>query len=195
MAAGVRTTRRNGSRVSSCGRRLVLLSIPLLSLFLLDSQANADKVLPSGFERVEGNHPAPNTAFFDQNGRQIKVQDFRGKVVIVNIWATWCAPCVKEMPSLARLAAQLPATQFAFVAVSQDKGGQALTKPFMDRLGISELSIYFDPAGRVFRDYGGRGMPTTFIIDQKGIVISRLEGTAEWDTESVKSYLLSLAKK
>lgn len=175
---------------SSQGLFLILAFI--LNFFAFSNLANAQKLLPNGFEHLEGNHPAPKTPFADQNGQQTSLSDFKGKVVVVNIWATWCAPCVREMPSLDRLASQLPADRFAVIAVSQDKGGLAVAKPFLAKLGISGLPIYFDPMGKMFRDFGGRGMPTTFIIDQDGLVISRLEGSTDWDTDNVVSYLRSL---
>lgn len=124
--------------------------------------------LPQGFEVVVVGTLAPKTKFLDGNNLPTSIDAFRGKIVILNLWATWCAPCVKEMPSLQRLAARMLADQFAFVAVSQDKGGIAVAKPFLDRLGISELPIYTDSAGRLPREYGGRGMPTTFIIGSTG---------------------------
>jgi thiol-disulfide isomerase/thioredoxin len=173
-------------------RGLFLILAFILNFFVFSNLANAQKLLPNGFERLEGDHPAPKTQFADQNGRQTSVNDFKGKVVVVNVWATWCAPCVKEMPSLARLASQLPADRFAVIAVSQDKGGLAVAKPFLTRLGIAGLPIFFDPMGRMFRDFGGRGLPTTFIIGQDGLVISRLEGSADWDADNVVSYLRSL---
>ena len=118
---------------------------------------------------------------------------FKGKIVVLNLWATWCAPCIREMPSLERLASHKSADRFAIVAVSQDKGGTAVAKPFLNRLGIRGLSIYTDPVGRLAREFGGRGMPTTFIIGKSGNVISRLEGSADWDAKEIASYLESLA--
>ncbi|GMO20791.1 TlpA disulfide reductase family protein [Bradyrhizobium ottawaense] len=144
---------------------------------------------PPGFEVLGAGTLAPKTKFLDGNNIPTNIDAFKGKIVVLNLWATWCAPCVKEMPSLERLASRLPADRFAIVAVNQDKGGIAVAKPFLDRLGIRGLAIYSDPTGRLPREYGGRGMPTTFVIGKDGNIISRLEGSADWDTKEIASYL------
>jgi thiol-disulfide isomerase/thioredoxin len=166
-----------------------------ISLFLVLQVASclAQAPLPQGFEAVGEGTLAPRTKFFDENNLPTSIEAFKGKVVVLNLWATWCAPCVKEMPSLERLAAHMSTDRFAFVAVSQDKGGMAVAKPFLDRLGIRGLAIYTDPVGRLPREYGGRGMPTTFIVGKTGNVISRLEGSIDWDAKEIASYLQSLA--
>jgi thiol-disulfide isomerase/thioredoxin len=189
------------SKLSARARLSWLSNEKCLSTFLIAAslygfvhQATAESRLPPGFETIEGSHFAPNTQFADENGQLTNLAEFRGKITIVNLWATWCGPCIKEMPSLARLATLLPADQFNVIAISQDKGGAAVTKPFLDRHRIHGLPIFFDPMGRMFRDFGGRGMPTTFIIRQDGVVISRLEGFTDWDAQNVVAYLRSLYK-
>ncbi|WP_291855392.1 TlpA disulfide reductase family protein [Bradyrhizobium sp.] len=185
--------------MSTCHRSIVSKSYRavIISLFLVlqvaSSSCLAQAPLPQGFEAVGEGTPAPRTKFFDENNLPMSIEAFKGKIVVLNLWATWCAPCIKEMPSLERLAAQMSTGQFAFVAVSQDKGGIAIAKPFLDRLGIRGLAIYTDPVGRLPREYGGRGMPTTFIIGKSGNLISRLEGSADWDAKEIASYLQSLA--
>jgi thiol-disulfide isomerase/thioredoxin len=178
---------------SRCGR--VVLAFALFALLGLSTYGLAsDAPMPSGFAPAAGNPPAPDSQFSDQNGQRTTLESFRGIVTVVNLWATWCGPCVKEMPSLARLAARLP-DGFRVIAVSQDKGGAAAAKLFLDRLDVKGLEIYYDPPGRLFRDFGARGMPTTFIVRADGMVIARLEGVAEWDADNVVAFLLSLAKK
>jgi thiol-disulfide isomerase/thioredoxin len=172
--------------------RVIGISI-LVALQIGFSSCFAQTPLPQGFEAVGEGTLAPKTKFLDGNNLSTSVDAFKGKIVVLNLWATWCAPCIKEMPSLERLAAHMPADRFAFVAVNQDKGGMAVAKPFLDRLGIRGLSIYSDPVGRLPREYGGRGMPTTFIIGKSGNVISRLEGSADWDAKEIVTYLTSLA--
>jgi hypothetical protein len=96
------------------------------------------------------------------------------------------------MPSLERLAARLPPERFVVVAVSQDKGGAAIAKPFLGRIGVTRLPLYVDPNGRVSRELGVRGFPTTILIAQSGVVFAKLEGPAEWDSDEIVAYLLSL---
>ncbi|MCA6118135.1 TlpA family protein disulfide reductase [Bradyrhizobium sp. WSM 1738] len=178
---------------SGCGRVALALGIYAV-LGLSTSGLASDVPMPSGFATAAGNPPAPDTQFTDQNGQRITLGSFRGTVTVVNLWATWCAPCIKEMPSLARLAARLP-DAVKVIAVSQDKGGAAAAKPFLDRVDVKGLQVYYDPSGKLFRDFGGRGMPTTFILRGDGAVVARLEGVTEWDAESVVAFLLALAKK
>src|SRR5260221_7508146 len=89
--------------------------------------------------------PAPEIAFADSAGRQLTLADFRGRVVLVNLWATWCEPCIREMPSLDRLRAVLPEQDLAIVLVSQDRGGDKVVAPFFAKLGLAGLKTFLDP--------------------------------------------------
>lgn len=168
-----------------------LLSICILLAGVSRSRAEA---LPAGFEVVGSGLMAPKAIFLDENSLPTSIETFKGKIVVLNLWATWCAPCVREMPSLQRLAARLSNERFAVIAVSQDKGGMAVAKPFLDKLGVRELSVYSDPTGRLSREYGGRGMPTTFIIGKDGKLIARLEGSADWDAKEIVTYLSAMVE-
>lgn len=179
---------------TSISNRAVTILL-LLVLQVASSSCLAQAPLPQGFEAVGEGTLAPKTKFFDEHNLPTSIEAFEGKIVVLNLWATWCAPCIKEMPSLERLAAQMSQDRFALVAVSQDKGGMAVAKPFLDRLGIRGLAIYTDPVGRLAREYGGRGMPTTFIVGKNGNVISKLEGSADWNAKEIASYLQSLADR
>jgi len=137
---------------TSAMRQAKYLSIFALALLASPNISSAEVATPPGFERFTGNHPAPGSTFASQHFRQTTIAEFSGKILILNMWATWCAPCVKEMPALDRLVSRLPASQFAVIAISQDKGGIAVAKPFLERLGIRDLQVYFDPAGRLMRD-------------------------------------------
>jgi thiol-disulfide isomerase/thioredoxin len=172
--------------------RPILLAIALATAFWHAKVLPGASAPPAGIEIFAGQFPAPNTPFANEHGSLTAIKDFSGKIVILNLWATWCAPCVKEMPSLERLAGRLPADRFAVVAVSQDKGGAAIAKPFLDRIGVTRLPLYVDPNGRVSRDLGVRGFPTTILVAQNGTVFAKLEGPAEWDSDEMIAYLLSL---
>ena len=110
--------------------------------------------------------PAPPVTFTDGDGKTLSLEDFRGKVVLINFWATWCAPCIEEMPSLARLANALQGQDFVVLAISIDRGGAAVTRPFLDKLGAGTLATYVDVSGRAPAAFKAPGLPTSILIDR-----------------------------
>ena len=130
---------------------------------------------------VTGNVQVPKTKFSD-GSKSVTLESFRGRGVVLNFWATWCGPCVVEMPSLDRLSAKLDMKKFVVVAVSQDNGGPSQVKPFLEKLKIKNLTILYDPSQGGLRDFGIRGLPTTVVISSEGQVLARLEGSVEWDS-------------
>lgn len=124
----------------------------------------------------------PNVAFENGAGRKVTLADFRGKVVLLNLWATWCAPCRKEMPSLDRLQRQLGGPGFEVVALSIDRGGTAAVQIFYEEINVRALAVYIDASGQAPGQLGVVGIPTTLLIDGAGREIGRLTGPAEWDS-------------
>ena len=127
--------------------------------------------------------PLPEFSFNGADGGKLSLDQWRDKVVLLNLWATWCAPCRKEMPSLDRLKAQLGGDDFDVVAVSVDRGGIDKPKAFLEKIGTKDLALYHDPTGRLGTRLKAFGMPTTLLIDRNGEEIGRLIGPAEWDSE------------
>ncbi len=127
--------------------------------------------------------PAPGTTFKDADGRPVTLAAFRGRVVLLNFWATWCAPCIREMPSLDRLQAKLKGEGLEVVAVSEDFAGLDLVGPFFERLKLENLAIFLDSDGALGKEFGIAGLPTTLLIDREGRVVGGLEGPAEWDSD------------
>ena len=125
--------------------------------------------------------PAPPEAFTDLAGNPVRLADFQGRVVVLNFWATWCAPCIREMPSLDRLQAALGDRGLSVVAVSIDRAGIKVIRPFAERLGLAHLGLYHDPQGALFRAFGVAGLPATFLIDRNGGILGAYPGAAEWD--------------
>lgn len=163
------------------------------------SSAPASGALPSGpganpfsvgemtafvFRKVR--EPLPPTVFLDASGQERSLADWRGKVVLLNLWATWCAPCRKEMPSLARLQAELGSDRFEVVAVSVDKTGVEGAKKFLDQIKVENLAVYADPTIKLGSALKAVGMPSTVLIDGEGREIGRLVGPAEWDSDDAK---------
>jgi thiol-disulfide isomerase/thioredoxin len=135
----------------------------------------------SATEKASSAKPVAAFAITDLEGKEVTLDAFKGKVVVLNLWATWCVPCIKEMPSLERLSVKMKDKGVAVMSVSQDRGGMKQVGPFLDKHGLKALPIYLDAKGTVLKAIAGRGLPTTLVIDKEGREIGRLEGDAEWD--------------
>ena len=136
-----------------------------------------------------GDRPGPDTQWRSDDGAKVSLADFGGKVVMVNFWATWCAPCIRELPSINRLQAELSGDDFTVVAINIDTGGEAVAAPFAKRLKIGNLDLYLDPRGATSRAMGVNVMPTTVVYDRSGQEVGRLEGGAEWDSPEALALL------
>jgi thiol-disulfide isomerase/thioredoxin len=134
---------------------------------------------------------APAISLADTNGHSVELSELRGKLVLVNLWATWCEPCLREMPSLERLQSRL-GERIAVLAVSEDRGGNKTVEPFIAKLGLKSVKIYIDPKSEVGHAFGARGLPTSFLIDREGKVLGRVEGAAEWDSPKILGVLQPL---
>ncbi len=131
--------------------------------------------------------PLPAFSFSDADGGEKSLADWKGKVVLLNLWATWCAPCKKEMPSLDRLNSALGGEKFEVVAVSVDKAGEAKAQKFLDDSGAKSLPLYIDQTGKLGQTLKAPGMPATFLIGPDGRELGRLIGPAEWDSPEAKA--------
>lgn len=136
--------------------------------------------------------PPIGEAFRDAAGEQVRFADFAGKVVLVNLWATWCAPCRAEMPSIDRLAAGMAGEDLAVVALSTDRFGPERIQSFFDEIGVENLAIYQDRRSDVARAAGAMGLPVTLLLDREGHEVARLTGDAEWDSLEAKALLARL---
>jgi thiol-disulfide isomerase/thioredoxin len=125
----------------------------------------------------------PALSFVDASGDEVTLADFEGKVVVLNLWATWCAPCRREMPALDRLQAELGGDDLTVVALSVDRAsvGQERIQGFYDEVGVERLAIFRDPDMRVPRELRAPGLPTTVVFDRDGMEVGRVLGDAPWD--------------
>ncbi len=136
--------------------------------------------------------PAPALAFEDAAGNPLTLADFRGQVVVLNLWATWCGPCRKEMPSLDRLEAEHGPDGIYVLPLSLDRGDADQIQAFYDEVGIRTLKIYRDPTSAASRALGAFGLPTTVVFDQEGREVGRVLGPAEWDSDEAVTTLRAL---
>jgi thiol-disulfide isomerase/thioredoxin len=134
------------------------------------------------FSYFAGPKPVPPISFEDGQGKTLNLADFKGRVVLVNFWATWCAPCKSEMPSLDRLEAALGGSDFIVLDISLDRQGRAAVEPYFRDNELAHLGIYIDREGKGFRAWQGSGVPTSFIIGRDGLARGVLIGAADWDS-------------
>lgn len=130
--------------------------------------------------------PVAEFPFFDGAKETKTIATKKGKVVLLNLWATWCGPCREEMPSLDRLQQTMGSDKFEVVAVSVDKNGFDTARKFLDGVGVKSLAFYSDPTGRAPSQVKAIGMPATLLVDAEGREIGRLMGPAEWDSPDAK---------
>ncbi|MEQ8966302.1 MAG: TlpA disulfide reductase family protein [Azospirillaceae bacterium] len=140
------------------------------------------------FVREDPPAPAPAATLETPDG-EVALADFEGRVVLLNFWATWCGPCVEEMPALDTLQAELADRPFDVVAVSIDRGGAAEVRPFFEAHGIEALDIFLDPLGATPRAFEALGLPTTVLIDPEGRVVGRYAGAAPWDGPEARALI------
>lgn len=137
--------------------------------------------------------PVPDVPFYDAREAERHFSEWRGKGIVLNFWATWCGPCVREMPSLDRLAGKIAKEGIVVLALSEDRKGLGVVAPFYERLGLKNLEIYLDPKNRVGAEFGLQSLPVTVFIDREGRVLGSHNGFAEWDSAEalalVRGYL------
>ena len=140
--------------------------------------------------------PLPDLAFQDGTGKPLKLSDWRGRVVLVNLWATWCAPCRKEMPDLAKLEKELGSDQFEVVAISVDRKGAEASSAFLKETGVDNLKLYVEPSTKIVNDVQSAGLPASILVDRQGRELGRILGPAEWASPEAQSLIkAALAQK
>jgi thiol-disulfide isomerase/thioredoxin len=162
-----------------------------LALGLLLTVAHSDALAqaPPTFSLHDAPRPLPEIRFESGDGKAMSLADFRGSVVLLNLWATWCAPCRREMPTLDRLQAALGGPDFQVAALSIDRKGLPVVREFYAELGLERLSIYVDETGAAQRALSVLGLPTTLLVDREGNEVGRLLGPAEWDDPEMVAFL------
>ena len=176
-----------------------IVAAGLAAIHLLWEQADdgADEPL-GGVEKFAARAdgvPAPAISFQDGERRKLTLADFRGQVVLMNFWATWCAPCIRELPSLDRLQARLKPSGVKIVALSIDRSGVDAVKKFFVENGIRNLDVYVDPTMDAQEAFKIPGLPTSVLIDRNGRDRGRLVGPADWGGAEAAQLVLSASTK
>jgi thiol-disulfide isomerase/thioredoxin len=157
------------------------------------AQPVADKPLALT-PRTERGAPVDLT-YLDGAGQELHLSELRGQVVVLNVWATWCAPCVREMPTLDSLAEKTAGRGVVVLTLSQDRGGETKVPAYYQGADLTHLPVALDPTLSAGKIFGLRGLPTTLILDTQGREVARHEGFKEWDAPDVLSVLANLVSE
>jgi len=161
----------------------------VLVMMLLVVAGCAKRDLPPEEGKQAPDFTLPNLA-----GERLRLADLRGKVVLVHFWGTFCPPCRQELPSLVALNGVMAGKPLQLLAIAVDPGGKEVVEEFLKKAGVT-LPALLDPQGSVARRYGTTGVPETFIIDQKGVIVKKIVGAVEWNDPSAIGYLNELIEK
>ena len=137
----------------------------------------------------------PKTKFSDTLGNTYTLDDFLGKVIIVNLWATWCAPCIDEMPTLISLQNKITDEKIVIIAISQDRNGEKVVRPFIKKNEWVGIKFFISDDLSFAKETNIRGLPTTLVIGGDGRELARLEGTIKWDDQQVINIIKNLASR
>src|SRR6185369_8068786 len=168
-------------------RRLLLAVAP--AFFATPALANLGPDLLTGsvakFALAKEPKPLPELAFTDADDKPLTLASYKGKTVLLNFWATWCAPCVKEMPSLDRLQAELGKDKFVVLPLSLDGPSRPKVAPFYADKKLSNLGVYFDKGRKAMQAVDVSILPTSILVDAQGRELGRIEGEADWEKPEV----------
>ena len=139
-----------------------------------------------GFQELSGKKEAPDFTLLGLDGRKVSLQDYRGKVVFLHFWATWCKPCIEEFPTIERIHKEYKDKGLVILAISIDKGGREPVKSFVDKTGVS-FPILLATDGNIKGAYWTWGTPTSFLIDRNGKIIGRALGPRKWDSVEARA--------
>lgn len=180
----------NGGATETVGRRGKAVEIAQASPLPSGPGANpfsVGEMTAFVFKKIP--EAVPAFSFVDATGKERKLEEWQGKVVLLNLWATWCVPCRKEMPGLDRLQKELGSDKFEVLAIGADRAGLDGGKRFFDQIKVEKLGLYMDPSVRVTSTLKAIGLPATLLIDRNGREIGRLVGPAEWDSAEAKALI------
>ncbi len=191
----------NGSALVYTG--LAAIAIAALSFVALNPSAEAEirdysalEDMRDGDMRKLNFHSAPKEvsqkSFITEDGGEATLGDYKGKVVLLNFWATWCAPCRHEMPMLSALQAELGGDDFEVVTLATGRNMVPAMQKFFNEIDVTNLPLHRDPKQAVAREMAVFGLPATIIMDREGREIARLQGDADWSSDNARAILLAV---
>jgi len=177
--------------------RLIIFTLLAAALVVANGCKKEDKAAKPEAKAVAGaveGAAAPDFTVKDLAGQEVKLSALKGKVVLVNFWATWCPPCKEEIPSMIKLNQSMSGKQFQMMAISIDEGGKEAVESYFKQSKLT-LPAFLDTENEVARSYGTTGVPETFIVDKAGIIQKKVVGGMDWSSPEVVAYLDELLKK
>jgi len=176
-------------------RIILFISISAIALALFVMLQNkSPSTVDVDIPHTQNGPVAPDFTLPDLEGRMVNLSSFKGKVVIVNIWATWCPPCVAETPSLDKLYSMFKDEGLVLLAVRVDKEGKSVVEPFIKKKNLT-FPVLLDPDSRVAGLYRTTGVPESFIVKKDGVIDNKIEGAINWTSPKVIDYFQSLLKE
>ena len=174
---------------------LLYTSLPFLANLASADQATLEALRDGDMRKLSfasDPQPAPLTTFSDANGDDITLDQYAGQYVLLNFWATWCAPCREEMPTLSALQSDLGGDRFAVVTIATGRNDRAGMERFFAEIGVDNLPLNTDPRQQLARDMGVLGLPVTLILNPEGQEIARLQGGTDWASDSARAIIAAL---
>ena len=167
------------------GRRVILTGAAAAVALPATAWAEIPKSLVTGamarFKPARPPKPMPDLEFLDADDKPLRLANLTGKARLINLWATWCAPCVKEMPSLDRLQATMPRDRFMVLPISLDGPSKSKVAPFYKERNLTDLGIFYDKGRKAMSVLDVSLLPTSILVDPEGRELGRIEGDADWD--------------
>jgi thiol-disulfide isomerase/thioredoxin len=175
---------------------IAAVGIPAVLYEMGGRDVNASASPPAILDKLqitEDTPQAPGANFYDAAGKAVSLNDFRGRYVLVNLWATWCGPCINELPSLVRLQSELPQDRITMLPIDLERHDTGKVEEFLERTGIQGLPIYIDRDFAMMRGFAANELPLTILIDAEGREIARAAGEQKWDHADVVAYLKAVS--
>jgi len=191
--AGETTRKRKEKDFNYPVAGLIFVAVTVL-VIILSLKLNDSAFEFSNQVDIASGIPAPDFTFPGLDGKKVSLSNYKGKVVLVNIWATWCPPCVDEMPSMEKLYRKFKGQNFEILAVSIDEPGLKAVAPFMKKSNLTFPAL-IDSEGAIKAVYGITGIPESFIVDQQGILIKKIVGPVDWASPAVFRFFSEVIEK
>jgi thiol-disulfide isomerase/thioredoxin len=175
-------------------RRTIFAAAGTLAAALIVRKPRAEELddLAKVLKPLDPPVSAGDLPFLAADGSEHRLRDFLGHGMVVNMWATWCPPCVEELPSLAALSKRLAPDDIAVLPLSSDRGGAKTVQAYFQAHGISGLPVLLDPHSTAAHAWNVHGIPTSFVIDKQGRQVAKLEGSADWSTQAAAQLVRKL---